>query len=235
MAPRWMARPGRSFTPFFRVIRNTKTVRGASQMIRYVAFRSKDLEGKEKGAFGPDTDHSDVKSFIRDLPDRLTRHPKSPKAFHCLLSLSREEFDRCGLTDWREVTREVMQTYERETGRKLTWIASQHDNPTHPHCHIIVKAVYEDQSGRRRKLTLTREDLRQFRRVTGRVLAYHRAQARALERAAGIPELHRGPELNYSLMKHFSRMIEEERRRRWREAERDHQRWLRGDDDDRDR
>lgn len=226
-----MATPGRSFTPFFRVIRNTKTARGASQMIRYVAFRSKDLEGKPKGAFGPETDHADVKAFIREIPDRLTRHPRAPKAFHCLLSLSREEFERCGLTDWREVTREVMRTYEQESGRKLTWIASQHDNPTHPHCHIIVKAVYEDPSGQRRKLTLTREDLRQFRRITGRVLAYHRAQARALERAAGIPEVQREPARGDSLMRQFWRMIDDERRRREREAERAHQRWLRGDDD----
>ncbi|MFZ5823404.1 MAG: relaxase/mobilization nuclease domain-containing protein [Bacillota bacterium] len=230
MAPRWQAGPGRSFTPFFRVIRNTKTVRGAEQMIRYVAFRSKDLEGKQKGAFCPDTDHADVREFVRDLPDRLTRHPKAPKAFHCLLSLSREEYDRCGLTDWREVTREVMRTYEQETGRKLTWIASQHDNPTHPHCHVIVKAVYEDQDGRRRKLRLTREDLRQFRKVTGRVLAYHRAQARALERAGGI-RAQRALAMGDSFMRSLWQMLDQERRRRERESDRAHQRWLRGDDE----
>jgi hypothetical protein len=231
MAPRWQAGSRRSFTPFFRVIRNTKTVRGAEQMIRYVAFRSKDLEGKQKGAFGPENDHADVKAFVKDLPDRLTRHPKAPKAFHCLISLTREDFERCGLSDWKETVREVMRTYERETGRKLTWIASQHDNPTHPHCHIIVKAIYEDQNGRHRKLVMTKEDLRRFRQVTGRVLAYHRAQVRALERAAGIQVHQRALVAGESFMRQLWKMIDQERQRRESEAERAHQRWLRGDDE----
>jgi hypothetical protein len=179
------SQPKRSFTPFFRVIKNTKTVRGAEQMIRYIAFRSRDLEGQEKGAFGPDTDHAHIKRFVQDLPDRLTRHPQAVKAFHTVFSLSREEWNRLGLTDWRPIVREVMQAYERESGRKLTWIAAQHhNNPTHPHCHVVIKAVYENEDGQRRKLFLRRQDLARFKEIMSRTLRPYRDQARILEQEA---------------------------------------------------
>lgn len=224
----------RPFQPFFRIIRNTKTVRGAEQMIRYVAFRSRDLEGKQKGAFDRQHDHADVREFVERIPDRLTRHQFAPKAFHCLFSLPREEFERTGLEDWRQVVRGVMAAYERESGRRLDWIAANHDNPTHPHCHVIIKAVYERDSGERRKLRFDKADLRLLRQITGRELAYHREQVRALERASGrFLEPERAVRTLGSVLQTLQKMLEEERQRQ-REAERSRERWLR-DEEERER
>lgn len=225
---------GRPFQPFFRIIRNTKSVRGAEQMIRYVAFRSRDLDGKEKGAFDRDHDHADVKEFVERIPDRLTRHERAPKAFHCLFSLPREEFERVGLQDWRQVVRDVMARYERESGRRLEWIAANHDNPTHPHCHVIIKAVYEKETGERHKLRFDRADLKLLRQITGRELAYHREQVRADERVNGrMIEPDRAVRTVGSLLRTLQQMLEEERRRQW-EAERERDRWLR-DEEERER
>lgn len=211
----------------FRVIRYTRSVRGAEQMIRYVAFRSKDVADKEKGCFDRDHDHASIKPFVRELDDPFTRHPRTPTAFHCVFSLRRQEFDQLGLKDWRHVVRDAMGTYERETGRKLQWVAANHDNPTHPHCHVIIKAVYENNDGQQRLLRLEHRDLRKFREVADRQLDYLRTQQRAPDRAARLsPELERIGRLTGSLFDTLQQMIEAERRRREREDERQHQRWL---------
>lgn len=200
-------------------------------MIRYVAFRSRDLEGKEKGAFDRDHDHADVKQFVQSIPDRLTRHRHAPKAFHSLFSLTRGEFERAGLQDWRQVVRDVMATYERESGRRLEWIAANHDNPAHPHCHVIIKGVYEKAEGERRKLRFDKADLRLLRQITGRELAYHRAQVRANERVAGrLFEPGQMIRTAGSLLKTLQEMLWDERRRQ-REAERARQRWLRDEEE----
>lgn len=224
----------KSFQPFFRVIKNTKTVRGAEQMVRDVAFRSKDLIGKEKGCFDQDRDHAEVKDFVAKIPDHLTRHKDASKAFHAVISLSREGYDRYGIRDWKPIVREVMRTYERESGRKLQWIAAQHDNPTHPHCHLIIKAVLEKENGQRNKLWLSQDDLSKFREITGRVLGYERTQERAHAREGGWPvAAQRVAWMGATFLEHLQHLMKAEKKHR-RQAERDHQRWLR-EGDDRDR
>lgn len=215
----------RQFQPFFRVIRYTKTVRGAEQMVRYVAFRSRDLADRQKGGFDKEHDHADIKSFVREIPDRLTRHPAAPKAFHCLFSLPRDQFERCGLQQWREVVRDVMAAYERETGKRLEWIAAQHDNERHPHCHVIIKAVYE-KDGAFKRLHLSKGDLQRFRRLTGERLQYERTQQRAIERPPPRePDRSSGRGAISGVLAALQMMIENEKRRRRREEERDRRRW----------
>lgn len=209
----------------FRVIRFTRTVRGGEQMIRYVAFRSKDVVDKEKGCFDREHDHANIKSFVRQLEDPLTRHPKAAKAYHCVFSLRRAEFDRLGLKDWRQIVRDAMETYERETGRKLEWIAANHDNQTHPHCHVIIKSAYELQDGQRKQLRLDRFDLKKFREVADQQLDRYRDKHRDLERADGQPEVDRWNRAAGSLFATLQQMIFEEQRRR-RDSDRAHQRWL---------
>jgi len=222
------------FQPFFRVIKNTKTVRGAEQMVRYVAFRSKDLADKDKGCFDQDRDHAEVKDFVAKIPDHLTRHKNAPKAFHAIISLSREGYDHYEIKDWKPIVREVMETYQRESKRKLEWIAAQHDNATHPHCHVIIKAVSEKENGQRNKLWLSRDDLRQFKEITGRVLGYDPARDRAREREGGWPiTAQRVAGMGATFLEHLQHLMRQEKKHR-RQAERDHQRWLR-EDDDRDR
>lgn len=232
--------PGRggqrpAFQPFFRVLRNTKSLEGARHMVRYIAFRSEDVQEKGKGGFDQQHDQANVKAFLKQLPDRLTRHDRAPKAFHCLFSLSREQYDRLGITDWKPIVREVMRSYELETKRKLTWFATAHDNPTHPHCHVILKAVYDTDDGKRRKLWLSKDDLKQFRQITRRVLDYYREQARALEPPRPRYEADRMTDAFMTGLAWVQQQIRAEQIRRQQE-EWEHQRWLREQErDERDR
>jgi len=211
----------------FRVISYSKTVRGAEQMIRYVAFRSKDLEDREKGCFDRDRDHADVRTFIEHLPDRLTRHSAAPKAFHCVFSLSREGFEQTGRSDMKQLVRDAMAQFEQDSRRKLEWIASYHDNPTHPHCHVIIKAVYETPDGHHRKLWMGKEALTQFRQAMIREVRDAQVPCRSVDRAAGpVIDARQVVRAFDSTMQWLKSMIRQEQRRR-RQADREREEWLR--------
>ena len=218
---------------FFRVIRFDKTLKGSRNAIRYVAYRSEDVQGKTPCIFDDRSDTADVKRFMRELEDPVTRHQTAVKAYHTLFSLSRRTFERAGLTDFREEVREVMRTYELETGRKLEWIASFHDNPTHPHCHVIIKAAYVHENGQHKKLFLNRNEVQRIKEITGRVME---ARLPTLERPAPVRTGSRGNEgmawAVGSVFQWLEQRIKEERRRRQREEEDRYRRWL--EDQDRD-
>jgi hypothetical protein len=218
---------------FFRIIRNTKSLAGAKRMVHYIAFRSRQLAHEQKGGFDRDHDRADVDRFCHGLDHRLTRHPRVPVAFHAMVSLPREEADRAGLTDWRPLVREVMAKFEAEKQIRLEWFASFHDSETHPHCHIVIKAVYTNLDGRESRLRFNKEDLRQLRQLAGRTLAYHRYQHQAPERAARALQI----EQNRQVTERFRAMQSgidwiREQIRKQRRPDRDedaHQRWLRDD------
>lgn len=186
---------------FFKVIRFDRSVRGSEQAIRYAAFRSEDVRGKEPCIFDKRTDSADVRGFVQGLEDPTTRHHTAAKAYHCVFSLPRQDFERAGMTDWRDAVREVMQRYEQETGKKLQWIAMNHDNPKRPHCHVIIKATYEDRTGRTRKLYLNRRELDRIKELTGRALE---ARGLTLERPAPKRQVQRaeprGPNMAGSIL-----------------------------------
>jgi hypothetical protein len=221
MKPR-SGRPG-----FFRVIRYDKTLRGSQNAVRYVAFRSEDVKGKTPCIFDERSDTADVNRFMRDLEDRVTRHPTAAKAYHAVFSLKRVDFDQAGMTDWRDVVRQVVRTYELERHRKLEWIASYHDNPTHPHCHVIIKATYINENGQHKKLFLNRNEVQRIKEITGREL-----ESRGLTRQRSAPvRAHVGREVSPmvgavgSMLAWLEQQIKAERRRREREQE-EHWRWL---------
>jgi type IV secretory pathway VirD2 relaxase len=130
-----------------------------------VAFKSEDLKGKTPCVFDANSDHADARAFMNRLNDRVSRHPTAAKAYHCLFSLKRQDFDVLGVPDWREIVREVLQQYERETKRKLDWIASHHDNPERPHCHVVIKAVCDTGSGAHKRLRLDRPEVDRIKEI----------------------------------------------------------------------
>lgn len=219
----------RSRGGFFRVIRFDRTLKGSRNAIRYVAFRSEDVQGRTPCIFNERSDTADVGRFMRDLEDRVTRHPSAAKAYHCVFSLKRPDFEQAGMTDWRDVVRQVMRTYELETHRKLEWIASHHDNPAHPHCHIIIKATYTNENGHHKKLFLNRNEVQRIKEITGRVL-----ESRGLEPRRAPPPRAPDPGRRYSpmagaiggVLAWLEQQIQAERRRRQREDEERHFRWL---------
>ena len=204
-------------------------------MVRYIAFRSRELEHDTKGAFDRERDHADVARFCKQLEDPKTRHARAAKAYHCLFSLPRDDFERTGTGDWKEVVRDTLSTYERNRNRRLEWIAAEHKDLEHPHCHVVIKAVYETGEGARRQLRLSKEDIKEIRQVLGKELARRREAFRAMH-----PE---PPRLTFQrlnmtvavdrLLQWMSEQIRQERRHRQREMDEAHDRWLR--DDGRDR
>jgi hypothetical protein len=220
------------------VIRFDRTLKGSRNAVRYVAFRSEDVKGKTPCIFDDRSDTADVNRFMRELEDPVTRHPSAAKAYHCLFSLKRSDFEKAGMTDWRDVVRQTMRTYELETGRKLQWIASHHDNPAHPHCHVIVKATYTTENDQHKKLFLNRNEVRRIKEITGRALESRglvqerQAPVRSPEgRSMGAMTLAVGNVLQW-----LEQQIREESRRRRREDDERHRRWLEErDHDGRDR
>jgi hypothetical protein len=218
-----------SFVPFFRIIKFTRNLPGARRMVRYIAFRSRELEEDRKGAFDAERDHADVNRFCERLDDWKTRHPKAAKAYHCLFSLPRGDFDRTGMADWKEVVRDTLASYERAHNRKLDWIASEHKDPKHPHCHVVIKAVYESGTGARRQLRLSKADIQEIRQTVGQELSRRREAYRALH-----PEPARDNSRGFDFagatgqfMRWLQHRIERDRWEREREMESAHQRWLR--------
>jgi hypothetical protein len=234
MAARYGARaPGRGYG-FFKVIRFSRSVRSAESSLRYVAFGSRDLE-KGRSIFDERSDHADVNRFVKQIPDHVTRHPQAAKSYHCLFSLRREDFDRSGMGDWKGLVRDVMRTYELETKRKLQWIASEHHNEKHPHCHVIIKAVYTDQAGNRRQFRLNRWELQRIKEITGRHLE---ARGITLERAQHRPPV-RDPAARFTdvvgtVLSWLQRQIAQDHQRRRREEE-EHMRRLLREAEERDR
>jgi hypothetical protein len=221
---------------FFRIIRNTKSLAGANRMVHYIAFRARELPEERKGGFDRNHDQANVDRFCNGLDHRLTRHEKVPVAFHGIFSLPKEEADRAGLADWKPFVREVMRQYEASREIRLDWFASVHESQTHPHCHIIIKAVYENQDGCEVRLRFNREDLRELRKLAGKQLAHQRWLHQAPERAAKAIEMERAEIHSDRLDKIKSGLdwlreqIRKHRLERWREEE-EHQRWLRDRDD----
>jgi hypothetical protein len=156
---------------FFRVIRFDRTLRGSENAISYVAFKSEDLKGKTPCVFDAKSDHADARAFMNRLDDRVSRHPTAAKAYHCLFSLKRQDFNVLEVPDWREIVREVLHKYELETHRKLDWIASHHDNLERPHCHVVIKAVYETECAGRHRLRLNKDEVGRIKEILGKSLA----------------------------------------------------------------
>lgn len=222
---------------FFRVIRFDRTLQGSENAVAYVAFRSEDIRGKTPCVFDAQHDHADVRSFMDRLEDRVTRHPSAAKAYHCLFSLKRADFDVLGVQDWREVVREVLRSYELQTRRRLDWIASHHPNPERPHCHVIIKATYATEDGKQKKLFLNRQEVDRIKETLARSL-----EARGLtpERPGQTREAaYRAPvnQMTHAVggvLSWLEAQIQAERRRRAREEEARLRRQLREMEEDRD-
>jgi len=139
----------------------TKNLTAAKKSTKYIAFRSR--EGG-LGAFDRDKEHADVKEFNRNLSDKMTSYSSSPKVYKVVISLSGDEYKKSGL-EYREFIRNAMSSYETCFGRKLTWIASEHMNCSHPHVHILIKPTYEDRHGISYKLKLSNYEFTQFKNI----------------------------------------------------------------------
>ena len=137
----------------------TKNLTAAQKSTKYIAFRSR--EGG-LGAFDEHRENADIKGFNRNLKDRFTSHPEAPKVYKVVISLSGDEYKKMGI-NYREFLRNTLSNYEVYSGRKLTWIASEHMNCGHPHIHLLIKPTYQDRHGLTYRLNLNKYEFTQFK------------------------------------------------------------------------
>lgn len=177
-------------------INYTKHLDRARKSVRYHAFRTREVPREQLGMFDRDRDHADVAPFLESLDDPLTRPKQTrggtvyrPVMHRLMFSLSRQEFESCGLTSWKPVIREALGAFERYHGIRLEWIAAEHQSQTHPHVHVDIKSVAVGPDGQPRRLRITQE-MRQHLRwaVEGIIrrererIREERAQQRAIQR-----------------------------------------------------
>lgn len=137
----------------------TKNITAAQKATKYIAFRSR--EGV-LGAFDMERENADVKEFNKSLKDKITCHDACPKVYKVVISLSGDEYKKMGM-NYREFIRNTLSNYEIYTGRKLTWIASEHMNCKHPHVHLLIKPTYQDRHGLSYRLNLNKYEFTQFK------------------------------------------------------------------------
>lgn len=163
--------------------RFTNKIGAAKAHIRYIAFRSREVPGNEKGIFDRDQDHAQVDKFLKRLDDRLTRHPEVPKLHKLVLSFSEEQWKNCGYTSWKPIAREVMDKFEQRTGKRVEWVGAEHMAKGHPHCHIAMKATYTDKDGKEHRLRLTKADVKVFKEEMRRIYERDRHLSRPMQQA----------------------------------------------------
>ncbi|PEU54963.1 hypothetical protein CN395_25065 [Priestia megaterium] len=144
-----------------------KRLAGGRANLKYIAFRSREQVQEKKGIFDEKENHADVGKFSKRLNDPLTRHSESAKAFKMIVSMSRDEWNKSGFqpgVSYQSIVRNVIKDYELRTGKKLDWVAAEHQKGNNPHVHILIKATYTDRDGVRHKLFLPKNDLSQLRK-----------------------------------------------------------------------
>lgn len=179
-------------------INYTTSLDRAAKSVRYHAFRSREIPTESKGVFDRNSDHADVRKFVRSLDDpltqdRVTRRGKvipTAKMHRLMFGLSRREFEQCGFTSWKPVIREALEHFERFHGIKLEWVAAEHQSTTHPHVHVDIKSVYTAADGTRHRLVITNETRLHLRWAVEGIMKREREihqeerrQARAMDRA----------------------------------------------------
>lgn len=166
---------------FFKVNYTTHVER-AAKSVRYHAFRSRELPDESRGVFDRNRDAADIKAFIDRLDDPLTRHPRAATMHRLMFSVSRGEWQRLGLTDWKPIMREALSNYEQKSGKRLDWVAAAHNvegnGVKHPHVHVDVKSVYWDANGKPHRWRVDGRERELLRREVDRVLDRHREQYR---------------------------------------------------------
>ena len=165
-------------------INYTKTLTQATKSVRYHAFRSREEPQDRLGAFDRRSDHANVRSFIDSLDDPLTQDRKLrngqtiqyAKMHRLMFSLRRKDFEACGFTSWKPVIREALESFEKQHGIKLDWIAAEHLSAAHPHVHVDVKSVYTAADGTRHRLRITNQMRLDLRAAVEKVIERERRE-----------------------------------------------------------
>ncbi|MED3561485.1 hypothetical protein [Bacillus xiapuensis] len=145
--------------------RYLKTFDDAEAHVRYIGFREREDKSESLGLFSEHHDSADAQEFIDSLKAKRFKHPDVPVIHTVLFSMSGDEWNRSGFQpgDYQKMIRHVMKEWEIKTGYRLTWVAAEHRNPDHPHCHVAIRAAYKDRDGVEHRLKISNEDRKFFR------------------------------------------------------------------------
>lgn len=169
-------------------------IRKVKQHLKYLEF------GKEHRT-EPEGFNDREESVSRaEFMDLIRAQPEHGVIAHKLVfSLSEDERDRCGV-NMRELVQETMAQWSQTLGRELHWVGFEHDDPGHPHVHVVVAGyaggrqlgIYEKDIRTVRNLA-ERERERQAERTIERSVREHRTISQEVERLARYDrELDRG-------------------------------------------
>jgi len=129
-------------------------------------------DGVDKGGEGGvlydrDSDSADARGF-------LERSEQDRHQFRIIVSPE----DGARLGDLKSATRDLMGQMERDTGRRLDWVAVDHHNTGHPHTHIVIRG----RDARMHDVVIARDYLMNGLRETAEDLVTQRlGPRRALE------------------------------------------------------
>lgn len=98
--------------------------------------------------------------------DFLERSEHDPHQFRIIVSPE----DGARMGDLKQATRELMARMERDTGRRLDWVAVDHHNTGHPHTHIVVRG----RDARMKDVVIARDYLTKGLRAAAQDLATQR-------------------------------------------------------------
>lgn len=148
--------------------------------IKYIGFRSQEIEREDgdifkfpKGQFFNDKfNNVNYKHFIKGIEENnALKFPKSIKAHKFVFSL--DNFDYKAYTDkgkeFKDLIRDTIESYEKDKGVKLNWIATEHivdgkGKSHHPHCHVVICGVSElNKDGKYTRIKFNKEDFKNLR------------------------------------------------------------------------
>ncbi|NTV07091.1 MAG: DUF3363 domain-containing protein [Chlorobium limicola] len=143
---------GRALKPKGKVWRKTAYVRQPKALSRRVTVKSRMVKMTPYGIkaallhikyierHGVEQDGSEGKLYGRDEEfqrDEFTRIiPEEKHQFRFIVSP-----EDAGRIDLKSYTRELMQQFEKDQGRKVEWAAVNHYNTDNPHVHIVIRGV----------------------------------------------------------------------------------------------
>ena len=142
-----IARPGRSGPGLYRAHVGYLQRDGAGRDGTSGLLYDRDSEGVDPGAF-------------------LERSENDPHQFRIIVSPE----DGARMGDLKGAMRELMAQMERDTGRRLDWVAVDHHNTGHPHTHIVIRG----RDARMRDVVIARDYLTRGLRAAAEDLATQR-------------------------------------------------------------
>lgn len=135
---------------------NSRYVKDLSSMqghLKYIGFRSQELEGAQRGLFNKNSSYADWKKFYEGVQNHpALQHSQTVKVHQMLISMREEDYKRYyeeSGNDFQSLTRKIMKELEMKKGVPLDWVASFHQAEGHPHVHVVLKAVSDPEKDSR--------------------------------------------------------------------------------------